>query len=210
MDTLECPLNGKNYVVREARRSTSIVCTREHHKNAIVGDESFCIIALGAKDKVWVTDAYIGSGNNAYLFVDRENLVMMGSNDRDLPPDYPGYVFHYIVGTKAAKLRDLFDQHKEVKPQSVWLYAPSPTQTRVARKEVDRLRRLQIKAIKERENQTSTTVTMAKETTIHKAIQPERTREAEKPPVSLPAKRQTRQQRLNIPRRHVAPILYDQ
>ena len=73
------------------------------------------------------------SGNDAYIFVDRANLSMVDENDKNLPPEYGGYAFHCIIGTKASRVRDLFDQDKEIHEQVVRLLAPGPSQTLLAR-----------------------------------------------------------------------------
>jgi len=148
MDTFECPANGKDYVVKESKRSDGVRCTRHHYECAVVGDESHCIVALGAKDKRWVTDAFIGSGNDAYLFVDRENLWMITKPTMACRQNMPDTHFITSSEPKAAKLRDLFDQNnKDQKDQLVWLYAPSQSQTREARREVHRLRQEKLRAI---------------------------------------------------------------
>jgi len=218
MDTFECPANGKDYVVKESKRSDGVRCTRHHYECAVVGDESHCIVALGAKDKRWVTDAFIGSGNDAYLFVDRENLWMIHETDDGLPPEYAGYALHYIVGTKAAKLRDLFDQNnKDQKDQLVWLYAPSQSQTREARREVHRLRQEKLRAIIKVKDALSSTARKPSKPT--KARPAEKTKEPKPltaaqaelgvPPAITAKKRRTRLERLGISRRHMAPIMSD-
>lgn len=213
MDILQSPANGKNYLVKESKRSHGIPCTREHHEKGIAGDEAFCTIVLAAKDKVWVTDAFVGSGNDAYLFVDREDLGMIGENDDDLPLDMAGYALHQIVGTGAAILRDMFDQNKELTNHLVWLRAPSPSQTRSARRDVDRARREKLRMTKANTRTIivakDTTATVVKKTSpLHKVKQLKAEQEKDKLPIPIKTKRRNRMQRLNVPRRQRAQIIH--
>lgn len=222
MDTIPGPTNGLTYLVKELRRSQGIPCTKELYDRATVNDEAFCVVALGAKQKAWISDAFIGSGNDAYLFVDRDNLSMIKEPD-DLPPEYAGIAYHGIVGTSAAELRDHFDQRKEAMERLVWILASSPSQTREARRGVERARREALKAKKADTNAKTRTTIVVKDTKTtvvnntakrQKKAQPENPKkkrsEGDPPTLTKPvAKRRTRMQRLSIPRRRKAPITTD-
>lgn len=127
------PYKGVDHPLIEAEYSTAFRVYRSDHNKAIIGDPWGCVEALGLRRMPNVVFACIGSGGDAFV----------GFKDPMSPTGIT--VRHFIIKTKAARVRDNFDIKKPPKTQLLQLDAPTEKQTLDYRAKRDKKRRDDIK-----------------------------------------------------------------
>lgn len=139
------PNNGKIYPIIEAISNTFFLVFRTDMRKAVIGDSCHCIIALGLKkmDRD-IVDAFVTSGKFVYLCYEPRGVAPYC------------YCVRYQTTAEAARVRDNFDQDKDMKTQRLYLRKPSPGRTLAGRAAANKRRRQEIKdgaPVKARGNQ---------------------------------------------------------
>jgi hypothetical protein len=105
----------------EADHDMAFKIYRADQRKAVIADPLRCIEAKGLCRLKGVTEAYVGSGGDAYV-------IFEWSPNRPYP-----HAVHFTIPRKTAKPRDAFDAGKKIPTQELHLRMPTKGRTRAHR-----------------------------------------------------------------------------
>ena len=136
MTTYYTAKDGTKYPVEEAQYDSAVTIRRDHYKKGIIGDPFNCAISNGFKAQRNVIEAFVGSGQVAY--------VVYGAT-----PDKPAHAVRFKIKAQPSRVRDGFDLDKKLNSQTVFLGAVNPAAS-LAKTAADAKRRANGKGKKRR------------------------------------------------------------
>jgi hypothetical protein len=124
--------DGTRFPLIEAKWDMSFRCYKSDRRKAVPGNPHECLLAIGIKRDRRVLDAYLGSGQDAY--------VVFKADDED-----PAHAVHFTIPTVARRAIDQFDTNRKAATVVITLRRPTGKRTLEARKGLNKDRRERIK-----------------------------------------------------------------